>query len=54
MMFISSSLLVVISGLGFFLSLGRQETDSPNYLMFMILGFICSALSLFISSKVEN
>lgn len=54
MMFISSGLLIVICGLGFFLSLGSQETENTNYLMFMIFGFIGSALSLFISSKVEN
>jgi len=53
-MFISSGLLIVISGLGFFLSLGSPEREEPNYLMFMIFGFISSALSLFISSKVEN
>ncbi|PKG68663.1 hypothetical protein [Pseudoalteromonas sp. GutCa3] len=53
-MFIGSGLLTVISGLGFFLSLGSQEAEEPNYLIFMIFGFIGSALSLFISSKVED
>ncbi|MBB1333949.1 hypothetical protein [Pseudoalteromonas sp. SR41-6] len=53
-MFISSGLLIVICGLGFLLSLGSQETEEPNYLLFLIFGFIGSALSLFISSKVEN
>ena len=53
-MFISSGLLIVICGLGFFLSLGRQETEGLTYLTLMILGFVGSALSLFISSKVEN
>ncbi|MDI4653602.1 MULTISPECIES: hypothetical protein [Pseudoalteromonas] len=53
-MFISSGLLTVISGLGLFLSLGSQEMEESKYLMFLIFGLIASAVSLFISSKVEN